>query len=725
MNPNPPYLAHISEDHTRTQTVREHLENTAALAAEFARPFGGEEAARLSGLLHDIGKYSRGFQERLHGGRVVDHSTAGAQVSQKLRQTSAAFAIAGHHGGIPDGGSRTDTAGQATLFGRLKRALPDCSAWQSEIRLPQGPVRHPDFLRHSSPFAQFFYTRMLYSCLVDADYQDTETFMRGSAAPRGGHASLPELLALLERYIEAQGWWNATTPLNQKRSEILKACFAKGASFPQGLYTLTVPTGGGKTVASLAFAFSMAVKLQMQRVIYVIPYTSIIDQTAGKFQEILGAENVLEHHSGAEYLMQTDAANGSSLSVYRKVLATENWDVPVVVTTAVQFFESLYANRSSRCRKLHNIAQSVVIFDEAQTLPVPYLRPCVAAIAELVQHYGVTAVLCTATQPKLAPLFQESGGLTAQEICPDRQALSGFFRRATFQNAGTLNEEALANELGAARQVLCVVNRRKTAQALYQSLPREGSFCLTTLLCPASRKQKIAEIRTRLAQGLSCRVVSTSLIEAGVDLDFPAAWREEAGLDSILQAAGRCNREGRRPPEQSLVKIFRLEGAEPLSLLRTNIAALHAAEKKHSDLASPSAADTYFDYFLKLKGRNELDRQQILKSIEEGHCGSVFPFAHVADSFRLIDSPTTAIYLPIGEGAGLVNQLRAGLHEKGLYRKLGQYAVSVYPQHLEALEAAGAVERLDSGCYVLTRTDCYDPDTGLQLEVEGGVGLFS
>ena len=275
----------------------------------------------------------------------------------------------------------------------------------------------------------------------------------------------------------------------------------------------------------------------------MIPYTSIIDQTAGVFTEILGGENVLEHHSGSDAVQREDDADPAAL---RKVLATENWDAPVIVTTAVQFFESLFASRSSRCRKLHNLADSVVIFDEAQTLPLPYLRPCVAAVGQLVSHYGVTAVLCTATQPALGPLFEElAPGLALREICPDTAELYRFFRRTTLRHAGEITQEQLAGQLRGAQQVLCVVNRRAAAQQLYRELPAPGSYCLTTLLCAADRKRLLREIRARLREGRPCRVVATSLIEAGVDVDFPAAWREEAGLDSILQTAGRCNREGK------------------------------------------------------------------------------------------------------------------------------------------------------------------------------------
>ena len=710
------YLAHIAPDGSRKQTVLEHLQGTARLAEAFAQPFGGQEQARLAGLLHDIGKYSAAFQRRLAGGPKVDHSTAGAQEAYALRQLEAAFAVAGHHGGLPDGGAATDCADAGTLRGRMKKPLPDFSAWRDELRLP--PAGRPKQIPTDN-LAEAFYIRMLYSCLVDADYLDTEVFMDGEA-PRGGYASPAELLARLEAYVAP--WWDARTALNEKRCDILRACFAAGQTSPRGLYTLTVPTGGGKTVSSLAFALAQAAAQGMTRVIYVIPYTSIIDQTAEVFRSILGDENVIEHHAGADYTLpdgETDPAR------CRKALATENWDAPIIVTTAVQFFESLFASRSSRCRKLHNIAGSVVIFDEAQTLPVPTLRPCVYAIGQLVQHYGVTAVLCTATQPALQPLFDElAPGLRMQELCPDTEALYRFFRRTVLRQIGTLPVEELAARLNAASQALCVVNRRATARQLYALLSQEGSYCLTTLLCPADRKRLLQEIRARLQAGRPCRVVSTSLIEAGVDVDFPVAWREEAGLDSILQTAGRCNREGRRPAAESVVSVFRLEGQRVPAMLCQNVDSARHVLARFNDPAELDAIERYFAFYRSLKGDAALDQAGVLDAFARGLRGNMFPFAAVAERFHLIDSPTVPVYLPIDEGEALVEQLRRGEVSRRLFRQLGQFAVSIYPDHLQKLQSAGAVETVDGGGYILTDPTLYDRRTGLALDVETGKGFF-
>lgn len=709
-----PRLAHLSADGQRPQTVRDHLEGTARLASDFARPFGGESQARLAGLLHDIGKYSDDFQHRLAGGPKVDHSTAGAQAALSLHQPEVAFAVAGHHGGLPDGGGKSDPPEAPTLLGRSKKAVLPCDGWHREITLPA--VHRPPLPKDN--FTVSFYIRMLYSCLVDADYLDTETFMNGTPARRGGGETPEVLLARLRDYVSP--WWDPTTELNRKRCEILSRCFAQGETAAPGLFTLTVPTGGGKTVSSLAFALSHAVAHQKRRVIYVIPYTSIIDQTASVFDGILGAENVLEHHSGSEAALADLDTDGVPDP---KVLATENWDAPVIVTTAVQFFESLFASRSSRCRKLHNLADSVVIFDEAQTLPVPFLRPCVAAIGQLVQHYGVTAVLCTATQPALGPLFAElAPGVTAREIMEDPAGLYTFFRRTALHSVGELTEESLAGQLCAAPQALCIVNRRASAQQLFAMLPREGGYCLTTLLCPADRKRLLAEIRTRLQSVAPCRVVATSLIEAGVDLDFPAVWREEAGLDSILQAAGRCNREGHRPADESPVTVFRLAGQPVPALIRPNTEAARAVLSTFTDPATPEAIRAYFSRFLTLKGQEALDQQGILPGFARGMEGRMLPFATAAERFKLIESPAVTIYLALPEAQPLLEALRTGVCSRSLYRRLGQYGVTVYPQHLEALQAAGAAEALDKDTWILQDLSLYNRRTGLALDVPTGQG---
>ena len=711
------YCAHISDD-GRRQTVAEHLTGTAALCRAFAGAFGAEAEGELMGLAHDIGKCTDSFQKRLlEDGPIVDHATAGAVACAQLLRTCAAACVAGHHSGLPDlGNPRTDRAGDATLYGRLKKGLEDryldrCG--ESGAALPQIPPETPE----RDLWKLSFRTRMLYSCLVDADFLDTERFMNGERG-RGGYDDLSTLLKRLEDYIAP--WQNPKTELNRLRCKMLNACMDAGSK-PKGIYTLTVPTGGGKTVASLAFALRHAVANGMKRVIYVIPYTSIIEQNAGVFRNVLGDGNVLEHHSGVEF----DLSDGASPEEIRRALASENWDMPLVVTTAARFFDSLYANRSSKCRKLHNLANSVIIFDEAQMLPLCHLRPCVAAMASLAEHVGSTLVLCTATQPSLGDLLRTyAPEHTVTELCPQTEEVYDRFRRVTFRQAGILEDEALAERLGEYKQVLCVVNSRKAAQQIFDRLPQEGSFHLSTLMIPAQRQTILEEIRRRLKDGEPCRVVSTSLIEAGVDVDFPTVYRELAGLDSILQAAGRCNREGHRSAEESLVYRFKLEGCGVPQMLRQNVHAMQYAAGCAAALDSPEAVRAYFKELYFARGEAALDTSNILDALRKGISGCIFPFAQVAEQFHLIEAPTRTVYLPVGEGKALCDQLRSGTVSRTLYRKLGAYSVACYAQQFQALESAGALEPLPNGSAILTDSTLYDSKTGLSMDVETGKGLF-
>ena len=707
------YLAHLAQD-GRRQTVAEHLNATADLCAAFAAAFGAEEQGRLAGLTHDLGKYSAAFQRRIQGSAErVDHATAGAAECCKRGQACAAFAVAGHHGGLPDGGGQGDHQDDPTFYGRMRKAamgkLEPCGAWQDEISLPSASP--PAF---SDSREAMFFTRMLYSCLVDADFLDTETFMAGARQERGGGDRMEDLEAMLQAHIS--GWSSPKNELNRERCAVLRRCLDQGAAQDPGLFTLTIPTGGGKTVASLAFALRHARTHGLRRVIYVIPYTSIIEQNAQVFRDILGEQNVLEHHSGVLYDIEDEARPDNA----RLARATENWDMPVVVTTAVQFFESLFASRSSQCRKLHNLAKSVIIFDEAQMLPIPYLRPCVFAIAQLVKNYGASAVLCTATQPALDEIFKEFlPGRPSVELCPPEVFRPELFQRVTFRREGKLSWEAVAERIGGQKQALCIVNSRKSAQQIYGLLDRDGAFHLSTLMYPAHRKAALREIRTRLRDGLPCRVVSTSLIEAGVDVDFPAVFREEAGLDSILQAAGRCNREGKRPAGESTVTIFQGETPPP-SLFEIPVAAGRYALDRCGRPDSPEAIRRYFQELLDLKGPEALDQKRVLTAMEREY----MPFRKIAENFHLIDSETKTVYIPLGDGAELIRRLRSGGRSRALFRALGQYSVSVYPRHFEALDLAGALEALDNGAAVLINLELYDSAVGLSLAPDTGNGLF-
>ena len=713
------FVTHRREDGT-FQPLKEHIENVGERAAQFAAAFDAAEHGREAGLLHDIGKYSSKGQKRQRDPEhtsKVDHSSAGAQEAFRRKDPMAAFAVAGHHGGLPDFGSRGDTDG-GTLCSRLNKPLTggdDPSAWKQEIVLPSSIPMPSWAVNCQEGRVQALYTRMLFSCLVDADFLDTEAALQGQQ-PRSGYASLEELLQKLQSHV-APWLKKPKNELCAKRSTILRSCL-QGGEREKGLYTLTVPTGGGKTVSSLAFALTHAVRHDMKRVVYVIPYTSIIEQNAKVFAEILGPENVLEHHSQTE--LADEKGDSETLEARRRRLACENWDAPVIVTTAVQFFESLYAAKTSRCRKLHNLAGSVVIFDEAQTLPVPFLKPCVSAIGELVRHYGVTAVLCTATQPELGRLFNElAPELSIREIAPEPDELFEFFRRVSFQRDGQLSNEELAARLTETEQVLCIVNTRKRAREIFQLLPEEGRFHLSTLMTPQDRKRVLDAVRERLKESKPCRVVSTSLVEAGVDVDFPTVWREVAGLDSILQAAGRCNREGKRPAAESIVHIFHADGRIP-RMLKLNVAAAESVLADYEDVNTRPAIHAYFQTLLWAKGDAALDEKRILES------ESKFRFRQTDKDFHLIDENTVTVYIPSKADSGDIQALRDKQFSKGLLRRLSQSAVNLYDTECQKLMENGALEMdTEDGYAILLNPKMYSDECGLEICPEGDECFFA
>lgn len=712
------YLAHIDGD--REQSVKDHLQGTADLAGEFAAKFGKADWGFCCGMLHDIGKYSLEFQRKIHENlnTQVDHSTAGAKVCEKLDgyYWLLAYCIAGHHAGLPDLGRKGLTS---SLLGRLDKRLCDYSAYRKEIEIPQIATLPIAMDPEKDPhFALSVFIRMLYSCLVDADFLDTEQFMNNGIVQRDSGESMEALLDKL--YHRISDWLENRddTTIDGRRSEILRNCLEMGKS-SKGLFQLTVPTGGGKTVASLAFALQHAVEHHMDRVIYVIPYTSIIEQNAQVFREILGNENVLENHSNVDYEISEDFKPMQ--------LAAENWDKPVVVTTNVQFFESLYANKSSKCRKLHNIVNSVIIFDEAQMLPPNYLKPCMAMIEELLQQYGTSIVLCTATQPALQQFLPEK--YVARELCPRREEQFRFFERVTYQDIDTVTEEEMAEKLQQERHALCIVNTRKRAQRLYERLQGEGVYHLSTTMYPAHRRRVLAEIGKRLddKKGKKCIVISTSLVEAGVDLDFTSVYRELAGVDSIIQAAGRCNRHGNRGKEDSIVRIFRWKERENVSGQRQQIDTTENLLAEGRDITTLENITEYFRRLYHIKGES-LDMKKILEKFDGGD----YQFATVAKDFKLIEENTVTVYIDQEpEAKDLLQEIRQQGLTKSRMRKAGQYCVSVrkkgeYEKRnmlFDEMYRAGMLEEVDPGAkdfWVLTQEEQYREDTGLKLEVELG-----
>lgn len=711
------YLAHISEDKIREQTILEHLEGTAELSGKFAKSFGYEDWGYCCGMLHDIGKYSEKFQERIHGNDIkVDHATAGAKVCKELGglYTLLAYCIAGHHAGLPDTGESVDTGDRATFIGRMKKRLEEYGEYKKELEIPKLKTPPLQIEGNEDPsFTISFLIRMLYSCLVDADYLDTEDFMSESTVERQSGEGMEVLWEKLQNHIS--GWMGNQdqNTINGRRTEILKACM-EGALREKGLFRLTVPTGGGKTIASLAFALRHAAEHGLERVIYVIPYTSIIEQNAKVFQDVLGDENVLEHHCNVDY--------ASTEELKPMQLATENWDKPVVVTTNVQFFESLFSNKSSKCRKLHNIANSVIIFDEAQMLPTDYLKPCIQAIEELIRYYKCSIVLCTATQPALGKLFSEN--VVYQELCPRVEEQFRFFKRSEIENLGRITEETLVDKLKKEYQALCIVNTKKSAQKLYQAMSGEGVFHLSTLMYPAHRKKVLKEIRDRLNAKEKCILIATSLVEAGVDLDFENVYRQLAGIDSVIQAAGRCNREGKRAAKDSHTYIFQLEDEVKVPGQEQQIDTAKQIIRKFSDITMPEAIQEYFTRLYGFKGEG-LDKKKILQQFQRGR----FPFATVGQQFKLIEQNTKTIFIAREERAmEIVAEIRYKGATKVLMREAGQYCVDVYDNIFQKIYAAGMLtevsEELKDDFFLLGNAEDYIEETGLKIDAELGTGIW-
>ncbi len=580
-------LAHVREDEEDGWIIHEledHLTGVAEFAERFAKKFNNKDWLTVASQLHDLGKGSDAFQNKIKkksgydpeahirdGDGIAPHSTHGAvwavdnfpQVGKIL-----AYIIAGHHGkGMPDWSHEIGVGGnlEHRLSSEEREKLPLLT--QSFIDEITKGVIHPTSEPPIIEEEHFhLWIRMLYSCLVDADFLDTERFMnKEKFENRGQHSSIADLKVLFDAHMVAMSDKAPVTPVNKIRAEVLLQC-REEASKSSGLFTLTVPTGGGKTLSSMAFALEHALIHKKERVIMVIPYTSIIAQTSQTYKEIFGEENVIEHHSSLDPKNETSQSR----------LATENWDAPIIVTTSVQFFESLFAARSSTCRKLHNIVNSVVIIDEVQMLPTDYLKPILHTINGLTNHFGVSMVLCSATQPAItSEIFQKGGGeyytILEKEHCreimtsPSPEELTIALQRVEVEQYGKVEEwQDLTDKLLEYEQVLTVVNTRNDCRDLFECMP-EGTIHLSGNICGEHRSKVIEGIKESLNNGESIRVVSTQLVEAGVDFDFPVVFRAMAGFDSIAQAAGRCNREGKLHVDGIKVKgkVFVFDAPKP------------------------------------------------------------------------------------------------------------------------------------------------------------------
>ncbi|MGF1614670.1 MAG: CRISPR-associated helicase Cas3' [Gammaproteobacteria bacterium] len=724
--------------------LAQHLREVARLAAGFAERFGSSDWAYLAGLWHDLGKYRPRFQRyiRLASGFEADahirgeagkapHSTAGALLAcDRFKEVGRvlAYLIAGHHAGLYDWNSENSSLeyrlgqqdSRLELAESLAAAPPpdilDSEGFVPDLRaIPGGPAQEKCI---SLGFA--LWLRLLFSCLVDADFLDTEAYIEPPrVAQRGQWPDLTTLLGQFNQHMAQLQSGAAQTPVNRLRTEILEQCWAKAAE-PPGLFSLTVPTGGGKTLSSLAFALEHARRYAKTRVIYVIPYTSIIEQTADVFREIFG-DAVIEHHSNAE----TEPAKEN----HKSRLACENWDAPLIVTTNVQFFESLFAARPSRCRKLHNIVDSVVILDEAQLLPPEFLQPILDTLNVLTRHYGVSVVLSTATQPALSTreYFEASRNLRGlddvREIVADPDALYDALDRVRVSLptdwSVSLTWDELAADLTRHASVLAIVNRRNDARELWSRMP-EGTLHLSALMCGAHRSQLIRSIKARLSDAVPTRVVSTQLVEAGVDLDFPVVYRALAGLDSLAQAAGRCNREGRL--ERGEVVVFLPPQSAPPGLLRKGEDACRSVLHGYGGRVLDRVL--FARYFERLYHACDLDAESIGKLLEVDGRTLAVNFRTAAEKFRLIrdeDSAPVVVHYRGPDGADdtidqLLGTLRKHGPERWLMRRLQRYTVNLHRHEVMRLLTQGDVEEVIPGLFVQVGDWLYHPHLGLNCD---------
>ena len=696
-------ISHIDNEGA-IQSNEEHQKGVAQRAEHFAAEFGMGDCGRLMGLLHDKGKEQEEWQKYIQGAIKTgpNHAYVGAIIAQRQYPQIApliAQPIAGHHRGLYD---------YCDYIEETKRELPKDVIFDAVIpyQFPKLPKMEKYDLHHL--------VRMLFSCLVDADSLDTEAFINPTQAKqRGSHTSMQELLATLEKHLEGLKANALDTEVNHIRNYVQAQCVRESQG-ESGFYSLTVPTGGGKTLSSVLWALHHAVRNNLQRIIIAIPYTSIIVQTAATLKRIFGEDNVLEHHSN----VNPDEIKDYNLRE-RLQLATENWDYPIVVTTNVQLFESLFSNKRSDCRKLHNIANSVIVLDEVQTLPLGFYKPIVHTLDSLKRLFGVSVLFTTASQPILTGRIEGTNSsasfdalTSVHEIIPEEACLHDKLRRVEidFFDAPSTYDE-IVSELVKHQRVLCIVNTRKDAKELYDRLPKD-SLCLhlSRMMCPAHVASTIQKIKAVLNDNSNhpIRVIATQLIEAGVDIDFPVVYRQEAGLDSILQAAGRCNREGKLGICTTYVFSLAKEHSLPTGFItQTNNARLGMG--RNFDWFSPEAMKSYFQQLHSRVGNFDVRQMETL--LYKPDC----EFEEAANKFSLIDDQSISVIINWGDSLKLYQQLVSDGPSYSLMKKLAQFSVGIRTKDFEKLKDKGVVKEPFENIYAITDPSFYSKETGLLI----------
>lgn len=717
----PTFISHLYQSKEsgewKFQSNEDHSQGVARLAERFTGEFGMPTWGKVLGLLHDKGKERKAFQDHIMKESGYDeniknvsehhHAYVGGLIARQLygRSADCLFVnpIVSHHRGLYDYDEM-----EAML--KEKEIPQEIDGRCDKLTLERPPFKTMD--------GQDFHhlSRILFSCLVDADFLDTELFMdKESARLRERKCKLDELLSRLEAHLAKLKEKASDTPVNRIRDKVQQCC-REAATKERGFYSLTVPTGGGKTLSSLVWAMRHAVSHGQKRIIIAIPYTSIIVQTAATLKGIFGEENVLEHHSNVN---SEDIKDKRQLLRLR--LATENWDYPIIVTTNVQLFESMFSNKPSQCRKLHNIANSVVILDEVQTLPTDYLQPIVDTLKTYNKLFGVSVLFTTASQPILCGIIEGCTPKAAfkgideiKEIIPKKYRLHECLRRVQLAIAPSPSSyDELAACLCQHKRVLCIVNTRRDARELFKRLPGEGvTLHLSRMMCPDHISETIAKIKQVLAKGESevIRVVATQLVEAGVDIDFPVVFRQEAGLDSVLQAAGRCNREGKL----GLCTTYVFSLTKEHQLPRGDIADGNNARISLGKARDWFAPDTMTDYFRQLYSRKDSFDKKGMKRLLSNP--TAISFETAAKEFRLIEDGGVSLVVCWKDSMELVERLRERGMAYSLMKKLSKYSVNVYKSDLKALIEAHAVTEVLEGFYVVEQKEQYDEKLGLLTE---------
>lgn len=719
-------------DGNKSQKLITHIDGVRNNASLFSKAFDCEAWGALLGDWHDLGKFMDAFQRyMLEDEQRIEHAVVGGryatdQFDDPLRKLALQLAITCHHTGLQDSEALRKRLVNAAQMVRdaiknapedlLHRNLPEWPEWLIPPIVTAEKQKIDEWKRSLE-----FWIRMLHSCLVDADWLDAEK-RDPDVVKRPNFPSIDELRDELDRYIDAKvsdAKRNNWTPVNAQRKEVLDAC-RKSAITNTGYFSLTVPTGGGKTLSGMSFALNHAVENKMNRVIVVIPYTTIIEQNASVYAEVFGRENVIEHHSNLDPEKDTE----------RNQLASENWDAPIIVTTNVQFFESLYTNKNSRLRKLHNISRSVIFLDEVQSLPPGLLYPILDAIRELREHYGCSVVLSTATQPSLKKLESFNCGLKeVKEIIPDSMKLSRDLARVNIEwetdrvmEYSDVAERILKENM---QRVLVVTHKRKDARLLAGLLP-ENAYHLSASMCPSHRKDTLNKVKGELLKNefSAVRLVSTQLIEAGVDIDFPVVFRALAGLDSISQTAGRCNREGKNVNGGRLI-VFRAPTEPPAGILRLGKGITESLLNAHEsdgvlrgddgslDLTSPATYDTYFRLFYSGVQLDGAGVQNARASLD---------FPEVAKRFHMIDSATYPVVVPYKDAYDKLDVIRAKFKpSRDDFRSLQSFVVQIYSHELQTLDNIGALGSIqEKSFYYLTPPyeRLYDERFGLVVSEE-------